>query len=469
MKHNPKKTVILVILFVVVLVSSHPCDADLAKIASGPLKVGVASAVITPETPVNLAGYGGRKGPSQGVHKDVTATCVIFDNGVTRLAILALDIVALRPPEHLESLRAAAEKAGIPPQHLMVNSSHTHYAPTIGRKGSYTSLFKQRTESLFQAAVDDLGPAVLDYAVGSCLMGISKRQRDAEGEINMRPDPRKQIDPDVPVLRVLSQKGEVKAVIFGYACHPTTVGPSAWNLVNPDYPGFARDWIVAAYPSCTPVFLQGCGGDIKPRVVKPDPSGYGRFDYVLLGPLETVTEMGHQLGRAVLAAVMVPPVPVPSGRPTEFERALASPVHLAGIVEKVQLPLRLPETRPQSTPTASSRKRARPAGIDEPPRTFQMGAWRIGDIYIFGSRSEIFSQIGLRIKRECAGTRVWTNGYMFAGGGYIPDAASYPEGGHVVRGTPVTAAAEDVIVANAIRYVKALEAGKTGDGPIADP
>lgn len=45
---------------------------------------------------------------------------------------------------------------------------------------------------------------------------------------------------DVPVLRVLSSAGEVRAVIFGYACHPTTVGPPAWQLANPDYPGFAR-------------------------------------------------------------------------------------------------------------------------------------------------------------------------------------------------------------------------------------
>jgi neutral ceramidase len=214
--------------------------------------VGAASAVITPEDSVNLAGFGGRKGPSTGVHKDVTATCVVFDNGVTRLALVALDILALRPPEHLESLRASAEKAGIPPQHVMVNSSHTHYAPTIGRKGSYTLLFKERTESLSQAAVDDLQPAVLDYTVGSCLMGISKRQLDAEGVINMRPEPRKQIDPDVPVLRVLSREGEVKAVIFGYACHPTTVGPPAWHLVNPDFPGFAREWVAAAYPPYGP-------------------------------------------------------------------------------------------------------------------------------------------------------------------------------------------------------------------------
>ena len=266
----------------------------------------------------------------------------------------------------------------------------------------------------------------------------------------MRPDPHKQIDPDVPVLRVLSNDGAAKVVLFGYACHPTTVGPPAWDLVNPDYPGFARDWLAAAYPGATPVFLQGCAGDVKPRVVTPHPSGYGRFGYVLLSPLETVAEIGHELGRAALSAVMVPPEPVPANRPTELDKALAAPVHLAGIVEQVQLPLR--EVDPS-----------------EPPRLFDMGAWRIGDLYVFGLSGEVFSQIGVRVKRELAGKRVWTNGYTGAGAVYIPDAASYREGGGTVRGTPVTAEAEDTIVANAIRQAKLLEEGKTGNGPVVRP
>lgn len=471
MKRFTKRIIALAILSFVILALAFPCHAEPAPIGSGPLKVGVASAITSGEDVVRIAGFLGRKGPARGVHKDVTATCVVFDNGVARIAFLALDILALRPPEHLDFLRAEAEKAGIPPQHLMVNSSHTHYAPAIGRQGEYTTLFKERVGGLFQAAVDDLQPAALDYSVGSCLMGISKRQADADGNINQRPDPRDTIDPDVPVLRVLSKEGEVRAVIFGYACHPTTVGQPEWNLINPDYPGFARDWIAAGYPGCTPVFLQGCGGDIKPRIVKPDPSGYGRFGYVLLGSLETVAEMGHELGRAVLAAVMLPPEPVPAGRPLEIAAALASPVQLGGIIEKVALPLR-PSEKPGPPPAsedASKRTRPRRSAGEDAPRTFEMGAWRIGDLYFFGSHGEVYSEIGIRIKRELAETRVWTSAYMFAGASYIPDTASHHEGGGTVRGTPVTAEAEDAIVANAIRYVQTLQEGKTGTGPVAEP
>ena len=58
-----------------------------------------------------------------------------------------------------------------------------------------------------------------------------------------------------------------------------------------------------------------------------------------------------------------------------------------------------------------------------------MGAWRVGDIYFFGNQCEIGTSIGLRVKRELVGTRMWVNGYTHWGGGYLMDAASYPEGG----------------------------------------
>jgi len=414
------------------------CAAELVATVPGPLKVGIASADITPECPVWMAGFAARKELSKGVYRDLTATCVVFDNGVTRLGLLALDLCKIYE-QQLEDLRSAAQAAGIPAQHVMINCSHTHYGPRLRHKKNraYDALFKAKTGPLFSAAVATLAPATLDYTVGSCTMAINRRQLGADGKATgMRPEPRKQIDPDVPVLRVLSPEGKGRGVIFAYACHPTTVSALHYQI-GPDYPGFARDWVAAAYPGCTPVFLQGCGGDIKPRYTKPMANGHGRFGHVLLGQLEIVAELGHELGRAVVAALTVPPDPV------------ATPTHLAGIVEKVEVPdKKRPEHRSHE---------------------IYMGAWRIGDVYVFGSQCEVCSNIGLRIKRELAGMRVWTNGYTHWGGGYIPDAASYPEGGYEVRSSTVSPRTEDIVVGNAIRYIRALQSGKDGVGPIPTP
>lgn len=421
------------------------CHAENAAVTAGLLRVGIATADITPEGSVWMEGFAARKKPSEGVSKGLTASCVVFDNTVTRLALVALDLCKIGKTPQLADLQAAAQQSGIPPQHLMVNFSHTHSGPEINHKdnAAYAALFKARTDRLFAAAVADLQPAILDYTVGSSTMAVNRRRVDEKGRYaGFLPEPRKPIDPDVPILRVSSADGAVRAVLFGYACHPSTMSD---YRVGPDYVGYARDWIAAAYPGCVPVFFQGCGADLKTRYTLAS----GRFGCVLLSPEALTAELGHELGRAVVTALAVPPDPVPAARPKAPQEAVKTPIQLGGIIEEISVPDR-------EQPDSKSHRLC-------------TGAWRIGDVYFFGSQGEIGSPIGLRIKRELAGVRVWTNGYTHWGIGYILDAASYPEGGYEIENSDVGPATEAILADNAAGYVRALEAGRTGQGPIAGP
>ncbi len=47
---------------------------------------------------------------------------------------------------------------------------------------------------------------------------------------------------------------------------------------------------------CTPIFLQGCGGDVKPRHITPE------LDFAS-GPIQDIVELGHELGRADMASI----------------------------------------------------------------------------------------------------------------------------------------------------------------------
>jgi len=419
------------------------CRAENVAIAAGPLRVGIATADITPEGSVWMEGFAARKKPSEGVCKPLTSTCVVFDNTVTRLAFVALDLCQIPEEPQLVDLRAAAQASGIPAQNLMVNFSHTHSGPQLWHKENtaYVALFKARTDPLFAAAVADLQPALLDYAVGSSTMAVNRRRLGKDGPYaGWGAEPRKPMDPDVPISRVSAPDGKVRAVLFGYACHPSTMGD---QRITPDYVGYARDWIAAAYPGCAPVFFQGCGADIKTRYILAN----GHFGCVLLSPEAMTAELGHELGRAVMVALAVP-APVPATRPVAPAEAVNAPVQLGGIIEGNDLP------------HAKQKCWACP---------HYAGAWRVGDVYFFGSQGELGVKIGLRIKRELAGLRVWTNGYTHCGIGYILDAASYAEGGYEIGQSYVTSAAEDILVGSAIRYVRALEAGQTGQGPIPGP
>ncbi len=418
------------------------CHAETVRIAAGPLRVGIATADITPKEPVGMAGFGFRKHPSEGVGKPITASCVVFDNTVTRVAFVAFDLCYVGTIQ-LDDLRAAARQVKIPPQHLMVNFSHTHSGPnvTAPTNAAYAARFKALTDPLFAAAVADLQPALLDYTVGSSVMAVNRRRMNEKRHFaDMLPEPRKAIDPDVPILRVSAADGKVRAVLFGYACHPSTLSD---YRISPDYVGYARDWVAAVFPGCVPVFFQGCGGDIKTRYV--DARGNFNFPANWLSPDAFTGELGHELGRAVVAALSVPPEPVPANRPKAVPEALKTPVQLAGIVEEYDAP-------DKKEPDKRSHKKL-------------TGAWRVGDVYFVGCQCEIGSQIGLRLKREMVGGRVWTCGYTHHGIGYFLDAASYAEKGYEIDCSDVAPAAEDVLVATVIRQVRALKAGRTGHGP----
>jgi hypothetical protein len=394
------------------------------------LKVGIVSVDITPDGPVWLAGFAARKSPSTGVFKRLTATCLVFDNSQTRVGLMTLDLCRINT-QQLAVVRAAAQKAGIPPPQLIVNCSHTHCGPAISlSNAAYVAQLEAKVSRLPAAAVAGLADTTLDFALGSSLMGVNRRQLDAQGHaLGMRPEPRKPIDSDVPVMRVLDPSNQVRAVVFSYACHPTTLEAMCQEIA-PDYVGFARDWIAAAYTNATPVFLQGCGGDVKPRFVTPN----GKFGYVLLDMKQTVAELGHELGRAVLTAVAVPPQPV-LGAP-------GRPLPLGCVSAKIHLPDK-----------------------KDPKRTHELeiAAVRIGNLYIVASQCEICVEIGLRIKRELAdwsrrtGAYVWTTAYDHSGGGYIPPAAAYPEGGYEVDVSSVGPASEDLLVGKAVELVKSLQ------------
>ena len=62
----------------------------------------------------------------------------------------------------------------------------------------------------------------------------------------------------------MNSSGEIKAVLFGYACHNTTLMGNNY-LINGDYAGFAQIDIEKKIPTATAFFILGCAGDQNPE------------------------------------------------------------------------------------------------------------------------------------------------------------------------------------------------------------
>jgi neutral ceramidase len=119
----------LVVLLLLAL-SSWFAFAQTANPASA-LQVGAASETVNPPLGTLLGGYD-RNRKSTGVHDDLSARSVIFSDGATAVALVAVDNFSL-PSDITQPMRDAASRAvtkiKLPPSNVIVQATHTHAAP----------------------------------------------------------------------------------------------------------------------------------------------------------------------------------------------------------------------------------------------------------------------------------------------------------------------------------------------------
>ena len=226
-------------------------------------KVGVASAKVTPDAPLPMAGYAGRKEPAEGTEQDLFAKAILFEDSTgKRVVFITLDLIGVTHELRTHVAEQVAEKFGIASEALLMNASHTHCGPAYGRDESaeYFAWLKDRLVQLVGESLESLEPASLPYSHAKCSVAMNRRTPTATGYRN-HPNPDGLVDHTVPVLAAYRPDGDLRAVVFGYACHNTTMGFRKWLG---DYAGFAQEYFQADHPGVTALFMMGCGGDQNP-------------------------------------------------------------------------------------------------------------------------------------------------------------------------------------------------------------
>ncbi len=368
-------------------------------------KVGVASVRITPERPLQMAGYGGRKDPAEGTEQDLFAKSLAIEDGDgNRVVILTMDLIGV-----IDRLRAAVaeqveQKFQLPPHALLMNASHTHCGPAYGRDEA-KDYFDRLTQALVEVvgqSLERLEPASLAYGHARCGFAMNRRTPTEDGYRN-HPNPEGPVDHAVPALRVSNPDGELRAVLFGYACHNTTMGFLKWLG---DYAGYAQEYFEQDHPGVAAHFLMGCGADQNP---------YPRSE------LHYAQKHGRSLATAVEAALEV-------GQSRLFHQR---PVHgpLRSVLETVAL------------------ESAKP---DKPDFPYPVQVVRFGnDLSIIALGNEVVVDYSLRLKRELTkpdGPAIWVAGYSNVYDDYIASKRVLEEGGYEARCTPWKDTLEERIV-----------------------
>ena len=279
------------VLLTLLVIMQHAAFADLVKVGTGKI-------VITPGLPFHLTGYAGRDTPAADKVHDLWAKAlVIEENPGSRLVIVTTDVLGLTPAISNAAAERLQKKYNLKRSQIMFNSSHTHSGPMIwpalGVIGDYdTTTIKGFTKyalsltdklvAVVDMAMQNLAPMQLSHGTGSAAFAMNRRQRTPGGIVNGM-NTGGHVDHDVPVLMAKDEKGTVKAILFGYACHNTTVTGKN-NSINGDYAGFAQIELEKKYPQATALFFIGCAGDQNPTP---------------RGTLELAEQHGKELAEAV--------------------------------------------------------------------------------------------------------------------------------------------------------------------------
>ena len=397
-----------------------------AALPAADYKAGVARVAITPQQPIYLSGYASRNHPSEGVAHDLWAKALaIEDSRGRRVVIVTTDLIGLPRPVSEPVAARVQKQYRLDRSQLVLNSSHTHTGPVVARSLNIMFQFtpgekqvvedyaRELTDKLVEvvgAALGDLQPASLAFGNGQAGFAINRREPTPKG-MRIGLNPSGPVDHDVPVLAVSGAPAGLRAVLFGYACHNTTLTGESYKISG-DYAGFAQAALEKAHPGATAMFLMLCGADQNPNP-------------------RSRPELAEQHGATLAAAVDH----ALAGQP----RRVRGPIRDA--FQTVELNF-APHTREtfearlsDSNPIRVRHARAMLAAYDDrtPIRRYPypVQAVRFGsDLTLLALGGEVVVDYALRVKKEYGAKGILVAGYSNDVMSYIPSLRVLQEGGY---------------------------------------
>ncbi|MYB77051.1 MAG: hypothetical protein F4X83_08145 [Chloroflexi bacterium] len=424
-------------------------------------RAGVGRTTLTPPLGTPLIGYGRRERGADAIRDDIYATSLVLSDGAITVALVTCDLCTLPIQQVRYVQQRIEERTGIPPEHVLINTSHAHSGPLTtfneetpaGLRRIVLDLLDGIAESVVQAAAK-LVPCQIVAGKGSVHASINRRQRNGYSDAVTPDSPEGTVDPNLHVVRIDGLDGTPVAVITAYACHPVALRPPSH--------AYSADFVCALRECVEPrigaplLFAQGAAGNLVP--IGPDMKMEERLELTgrMLG--EEALRVHAALGQNNRQA---------QGMLNEEEKQSQAATRKESRVREESLgtTLRTEESVSETAgaaPTpqtpllaASSETLLLDLWTDQPPivdaghshRTFPyltpplvdgkaecaVQALRIGDVALVGVAGEALVEIGLAVKNRSPFPHTIFLGYTNGCLGYIPTAAAYPAGGYEVH------------------------------------
>jgi hypothetical protein len=444
------------------------------------IRSGAARVDITPGRPVYMDGML-REHRSVGVHDRLHARALVMANGAAAadsLVVVSVEVCGLRREDCLAMKQGITGRTGVPGDRVVIAATHTHSGPaTVGFFNPQEKEYvRELTEKIIACAAEAFGQA--GPARVGCGSGreetISHYRRllsdDNRVIMNWEPFPPERIvrvlgegDPELGVLKVVDGRdpARVIAVLFNHPGHPNVMSGDNY-LLSADYPGRAAALLERRY-DCVALFINGAQGSVDIDGLKDrDWPGVERAGAALAeaaaDALEKTAPGENADFRAAATAYTIP-----ARRITPGQLAWAE-----GILRETG-----GKIKPAADGVGDDFKAALYRKLHEnsaSPAEVEQVAFCVNDCAFVSFPGELFTEIGLAVRRESPFPRTYLLGLANGRVGYVPTRRAIAEGGYEVDTRRLDDSAEDIVREKTLALLTQLfKAGKgVGDGKTGD-
>lgn len=419
-------------------------------------QAGAAKSNITPELGLTLVGGWGSP-QAEHIHDELWARCLVLDDGSTQLALVIIDNLAAAREVFDHAKQRLEEKTGLPAEHMLMASTHTHSAPSARPSNvldppeeltEYQQFIADRIVDGVRRAINNLEPARIGWGAGEAPDQVFNRRWfmdedfdltnpfGEEDQVRMNPprnhealvEPAGPTDPEIAFLAVRSEDGRPLALLANYSLH--YVGGVPGNHVSADYFGvFAQEigrllGVDHETPPFVGVMSNGTSGDINNiNFQAPSPQRQ---------PYEQINRVAAIAAGAVYKAYQT----------VDFQDWVKLDARMSELTLNVRKPdeATLERARailddPDEAPGDHSREETyarRTIQMHESPDEVDIWvqALRVGDVGIAAIPFEVFVETGLDIKDKCPLDMAFTVSHANGGYGYLPTPRQHELGGY---------------------------------------
>lgn len=413
-------------------------------------QAGSAETTFPIATSTPLGGYMARTSGATGTLDPLMIGALHLRTGERSLTIVTADVIGV--DSHLRDRIAIA--AGIAPETLLINASHTHSGPKRIVCRLHPIDANDGDRKLRARFVQLAAETILRAQGNTEQVSLWIGETDASGAWSNRTAIDQPSDPRLRLLVTKRPNGSIQTAIAIVPCHPTVLGAES-AVVSADLTGGIRRAIAASPAFEGPVVLSlaGAAGDISTRFVRqePTPAEIERLATLATTHLDAALDNLHEVVATDTSLQShQTKILLPSFRDDCSSDPHADMLSARAAMEQAQSEgasppaLRQAITRYQGA-ILRHEMASSPNLVD--PTPIAVVAWSLSsDLALVATPVEIFSSLGMRVEGGSSFTRTLVLGYTNGYAGYVADTAAWDAGTYEALASPFARRAGDVLV-----------------------